>query len=96
MPEIIDAVNSGNISHLLAAIVIILGGAVSFLFSLIVKELRARVTRAESLTDRMVETFDGLEKATSTAVAVARDNAEVAKKSAELAQRSIDELRNRP
>ncbi len=96
MPDIIDAATKGDIALLLAAIVVILGGAVSFLFSLIVKELRARVTRAESLTDRMVDTFDGLEKATSTAVAVARDNAEVAKHSAELAQRTLDELRNRP
>jgi gas vesicle protein len=94
--DIIDAATKGDIALLLAAIVVILGGAVSFLFSLIVKEMRGRVTRAESLTDKMMETFDGLEEATKMAVAVARDNAEVANKSAELAQQSLDELRRRP
>ena len=95
MEEIVKAATSGGIVHLLAVIVTLLGGAVVFLFHLIVKELRARVTRAEGLTDRMVETFDGLEEATKTAVAVARDNAEVAKQSADLAQKSLDELRRR-
>ena len=95
MEEIVKAATSGDIMHLLAVIVTLLGGAVVFLFHLIVKELRARVTRAEGLTDKMVETFDGLEDATKTAVAVARDNAEVAKQSADLAQKSLDELRRR-
>ena len=95
MEEIVKAAVSGDIVLLLAVIVTLLGGAVVFLFTLIIKELRARVTRAEGLTDRMVETFDGLEDATKTAVAVARDNAEVAKQSAELAQKSLDELRRR-
>lgn len=95
MEEIVKAAVSGDIVLLLAVIVTLLGGAVVFLFTLIVKELRARVTRAEGLTDRMVETFDGLEEATKTAVAVARDNAEVAKQSADLAQKSLDELRRR-
>ena len=93
--DVIEAATSGNIVLLLAVIVTLLGGAVVFLFHLIVKELRARVTRAEGLTDKMVETFDGLEEATKTAVAVARDNAEVAKQSADLAQKSLDELRRR-
>ena len=93
--DLIEAATSGNIVLLLAVIVTLLGGAVVFLFHLIVKELRARVTRAEGLTDKMVETFDGLEEATKTAVAVARDNAEVAKQSADLAQKSLDELRRR-
>ena len=95
MPEIIDAAVRGDILLLLAVIVVALAGSVTFLFHLIVKELRSRVSRAESLTDKMVETFDGLEEATKTAVAVARDNAEVAKQSAELAQKSLDELRRR-
>ena len=95
MTEIVDAATSGNMTLLLAVIVSALAGAVVFLFHLIVKELRGRVTRAESLTDRMVDTFDGLEEATKTAVAVARDNAEVAKQAAELAQHTLDELRRR-
>ena len=94
--EIIDAAVRGDIVLLLAVIVVALAGSVTFLFSLIVKELRARVARAESLTDTMVDTFDGLEEATKTAVAVARDNAEIAKQSAELAQHTLDELRRRP
>ena len=93
--DLIDAAVRGDIVLLLAVIVVTLGGAVTFLFSLIIKELRARVTRAESLTDKMVETFDGLEEATKTAVAVARDNADVAKQAAELAQNTLDELRRR-
>ena len=95
MDGIIDAAAKGDVAHLLAAAVVLLGGAVGFLFREVVKELRARVTRAETLTDRMVDTFDGLEAATKTAVAIAQDNAEVAKQSAELAQKSLDELRRR-
>ena len=94
--DLIDAAVRGDIVLLLAVIVVALAGSVTFLFTLIVKELRARVTRAESLTDTMVETFDGLEEATRTAVAVARDNADVAKQAAELAQHTLDELRRRP
>ena len=94
--DLIDAAVRGDIVLLLAVIVVALAGSVTFLFSLIVKELRARVARAESLTDTMVDTFDGLEEATKTAVAVARDNAEIAKQSAELAQHTLDELRRRP
>lgn len=93
--DLIDAATSGNMTLLLAVIVVALSTIVGYLFREIVKELRARVTRAESLTDKMVDTFDGLEKATNTAVAVAKDNAEVAKQSAELAQKSLDELRRR-
>ena len=96
MDGIIDAAAKGDVALLLAAITVILGGAVGFMFNVIVKELRARVERAESLTDRAINTFDGLEKATTTAVAVAKDNAEVAKQAAELAQKSLDELRHRP
>ena len=95
MPELIDAAARGDIVVLLAVIVVALGGSVAFLFRLIVKEYQARVTRAESLTDRMVDTFDKLEQATTTAVAVARDNADVAAKAADLAQKSLDELRRR-
>ena len=94
--DLIDAAVRGDIVLLLAVIVVALAGSVTFLFHLIVKELRARVSRAESLTDKMVDTFDRLEEATTTAVAVARDNAQVAVKSAELAQQSLDELRRRP
>lgn len=94
--DLIDAAAKSDIAHVLAIGLVTLAGAVSFLFNLIIKELRARVTRAESLTDTMVETFDGLEEATKIAVAVARDNAEIAKHSAELAQNTLDELRRRP
>ena len=93
--DLFDAVNSGNIALLLASIVVVLAGAVAFLFRLIVAELRARVLRSEQLTDRALEAFDGLEAATQTAVAVARDNAEVAVRTADLAQKSLDELRRR-
>jgi CHASE3 domain sensor protein len=93
--DVIDAAVQRDIVLLLAVIVVILGGVVALLFWLIVKEFRARITRAEGLTDRAIDAFDGLETATTTAVAVARDNAEVAKHSAELAQKSLDELRRR-
>ena len=93
--DLIEAVQSGSIALVLAVIVVALAGTVFVLFRLIVAEMRARVVRAESLTDRALDTFDGLEEATRTAVAVARDNAEVAKHSAELAQKSLDELRRR-
>lgn len=93
--DFIDASVRGDVFLILAIGITVLSGAVTFLFHLIIKELRARVTRAEGLTDKMVDTFDGLEDATKTAVAVARDNAEVAKQSAELAQRTLEELRRR-
>ena len=95
MEEIVKAATSGDIMHLMAVIVTLLGGAVVFLFHVIVKELRARVTRAEGLTDKMVDTFDGLEKATNTAVAVARDNAEIAKQAADATKIALDELRRK-
>ena len=93
--DIIDAAARGDLVVLLATIVVILGGALGFLFRLYDKEKSSRVTRAESLTDRMVDTFDKLEQATTTAVAVARDNADVAAKAADLAQKSLDELRRK-
>ena len=93
--DLIDAAVRGDLVVLLAVIVVALAGTVTFLFRLIVKEYQDRVKRAEILTDKALESFDGLEKATNTAVAVARDNAEVAKRSAELAQKSLDELRRR-
>ena len=93
--DVIDAAARGDLVVLLAVIVTALAGAVTFLFRLIVKELQDRVKRAEGLTDKALESFDGLEKATSTAVAVARDNADIAKKAADLAQNSLDELRKR-
>ena len=95
MGDIIKAATSGDIVLLLAIIVVILGGVVGTLFWLLIKEMRGRVTRAEELTDRANDLFDRLETSTNTAVAVARDNAEVAKRAADLAQNSLDELRKR-
>ena len=93
--DLVDAAVQRDIVLLLAVIVVTLGGVVSVLFWLLVKEKTARVTRAESLTDRMGDLFDKLETSTSTAVAVARDNAKVAEKAADLAQQSLNELRAR-
>ena len=86
--DIIDAATRGDIAVLLAIGLVTLAGAVAFLFRTILKVYSERVKRAEDLTDRMVETFDSLEAATTTAVAVARDNADVAKQ-------ALDELRRR-
>lgn len=92
MPEILDAIRENGLA--LVALVL-----VSLALVAVVKafygELTDRRVRAETLTDKMVEAFDGLEDATKTAVAVARDNAEIARKTAELAQQSLDELRRR-
>lgn len=93
--DLIDAAAKGDLALVLAIGLVTFAGAIAFLFRTILKVYDERVKRAESLTDRMVTTFDGLEEATKTAVAVARDNAEVAKQSAELAQKSLDELRRR-
>ena len=93
--DVIDAAARGDLVVLLVVIVTALAGAVTFLFRLIIKELQDRVKRAENLTDKALESFDGLERATTTAVAVARDNADIAKKAADLAQNSLDELRKR-
>ena len=93
--DIVDAAARGDLVLVLAIGLTILGSVVGVLFWLLIKEMRSRVTRAESLTDRMVDTYDKLEAATTTAVAVARDNADVAKKAADLAQHSLDDLRRR-
>lgn len=93
--DLLDAVKSGEIALVLGVIVVILAGAVAYLFKLVVDEMRNRRIRAEELTDRAMDLFDSLEESTKTAVAVARDNAEVAKASADLAQKSLDELRRR-
>ena len=79
--EIIDAATSGNMVLLLAVIVVILGGLVSVLGVVIFREMKARIARAESLTDAMVEAFDDLGPAT--------------KHSADVAQAALDELRRR-
>ena len=50
MPDFVDAAQ-GGIVVLLAAIVSALGIVVGFLFSVILKELRSRASRAEALTD---------------------------------------------
>lgn len=92
MPEILDAIRENGLA--LVSLVIVSG----FLYVVLRafhKELTDRRLRAETLTDRMMDAFDGLEAATQTAVAVAKDNAEVARKTAELAQQSLDELRRR-
>ena len=93
--DVIDAAVQRDIVLLLAIGVVTLAGVVAFLFKLLLAEKSSRVTRAEGLTDKMVEAFDGLESATQTAVAVAKDNADIARKTAELAQHSLDELRRR-
>lgn len=72
--DVIDAAAKGDLAVVLAIGLVALAGAVTFLFRTVVKVYQERVARAESLTDRMVETFDGLEEATKTAVAVARDS----------------------
>ena len=79
--DLIDAATKGDITVLLAVIVVILGGTVASLFWLLIKEMRERVKRAEALTDRANENFDGLEEATKTAVGIA--------------QATLDELRRR-
>ena len=66
--DVIDAAARGDLVVLLAVIVTALAGAVTFLFRLIVKELQDRVKRAENLTDKALESFDGLEKATNTPI----------------------------
>ena len=49
--DIIDAAASGNITLLLAVIVMSLSAIIAFLFNVILKELRSRAARAEALTD---------------------------------------------
>ena len=93
--DIVDAATKGDLALVLAIGLVTLAGAVAFLFRTIIKVYQERVDRAEKLTDRMVDTFDGLEKATNTAVAVARDNAEIAAKAAESTKIALDELRRK-
>lgn len=80
--DLVDAATKGDIALVLAIGLVTLAGAVAILFRTIIKVYQERVERSEKLTDRMVDTFDGLEEATKTAVAVARD--------------SLDELKRRP
>ncbi len=77
--DVIEAAASGNIALLLAAIVVILGGVVSTVAVVLFRELKARITRAELLTDAMVRAFDDLGPAT--------------KHSADVSQAALDELR---
>lgn len=80
MPDqIIDAATSGNVVLLLAIIVIVLGSVVGTLAVVIYRELRSRITRAERLTDKMVEAFDALGPAT--------------KHAAEVSEAALEELR---
>ena len=93
--DLIDAATQGQLAMVLAIGLVTLAGAVAFLFRTIIKVYQERVDRAEKLTDKMVDTFDGLEKATNTAVAVARDNAEIAKQAADATKIALDELRRK-
>ena len=93
--DLVDAATKGDIALVLAIGLVTLAGAVAFLFRTIIKVYQERVDRAEKLTDKMVDTFDGLEKATNTAVAVARDNAEIAKQAADATKIALDELRRK-
>lgn len=58
--DVIDAAVQRDIVLLLAIIVVILGGAVAFLFGLIIKEMRGRTQRAEGLTDEANDLNDKL------------------------------------
>ena len=93
--DLVEAATKGDLALVLAIGIVALAGAVAFLFRTILKVYEERVKRAEKLTDKMVDTFDGLEKATSTAVAVARDNAEIAKQAADATKIALDELRRK-
>ena len=93
--DFIDAATSGNIVLLLAVIVLALAGAVGLLFRLLIAEKTARVKRAEEQFDKQGQLFDELSENFEVAVAIARDNADVAKKASDLAQASLDELRKR-
>ena len=96
MDEIVKAATSGDMVLLLALIVVALSGIVGFLFKLLLAEKTARVKRAEKQFEDQGKLFDGLASNFATAISVARDNADVAKKAADLAQASLDELRKRP
>ena len=93
--DLIEAATSGNIVLLLAVIVLALAGAVGLLFRLLIAEKTARVKRAEEQFDKQGQLFDELSENFEVAVAIARDNADVAKKASDLAQASLDELRKR-
>ena len=93
--DLIDAAVRGDLVLLLAIIVVTLGGAVTFLFKLLLAEKTARVKRAEEQFDKQGQLFDELSENFEVAVAIARDNADVAKKASDLAQASLDELRKR-
>lgn len=93
--DLIDAAVQRDIVLLLAVIVVALAGVVAFLFKLLISEKSARVKRSEDLFESQGKLFDRLEEKFGVAVSVAADNAEVAKKAADLAQASLDELRKR-
>lgn len=93
--DLIDAAVQRDIVLLLAVIVVFLGGAVGLLFKLLIAEKTARVKRSEEQFDEQGELFDRLEQKFGIAISVAQSNAEVAKQAADLAQASLNELRNR-
>ena len=93
--EIIDAAVQRDIVLLLAVIVVALAGVVGFLFKLLLAEKTARVKRSEDLFESQGKLFDNLEAKFGVAMSVARDNADVAKQAADLAQASLNELRKR-
>lgn len=70
--DVIDAATSGNIVLLLAVIVVILGGVVATLAVVVYREMKARIERAEKLTDSMVKAFDALGPATKHAAEVSQ------------------------
>ena len=94
--DLVEAAVRGDLVLLLAIIVVTLGGAVSFLFKLLLAEKTARVKRSEDLFEQQGKLFDELSANFEVAVSVARDNADVAKRAADLAQATLDELRRRP
>jgi hypothetical protein len=58
--DVIEAAASGNITILLAVIVVSLSAIIAFLFREVLKELRNRVEREEELTDTAIASFDKL------------------------------------
>jgi hypothetical protein len=56
--DLVDAASTGQITIVLATIVVSLAAIIGFLFSLIVKELRGRAERAEKLTDTTTVLLD--------------------------------------
>ena len=96
MDQIVKAAVSGDMVLLLAVIVVALAGVVGALFWLLIKEKDARVKRSEEQFEAQGELFDKLSENFKVAVSVAESNADVAKKAADMAQASLDELRKRP